>query len=452
MQFTKNLGGGIKGVQPQLIGIMEGGNQRATDRSILRKVYNRNMIINNKTVSDSSDFIRYKKLGAKLRTYNDNSFGGTDLNLLFRTTYDATSKKKIRNLIENIMGTDTDINSDIGSSVSISGDGKTLAIGSPSYNTEGKTFIFRLNENNDWVKFDEINSSNSTIKKFGKSVSLSNDGNTLAIGSFDIKGFNYIYKLNNNNIWEEIEVIQTYAYVDSISLSGDGNTVAIGMASKPLNGQTMVFRFNGNKWKLLVNTFTTKDIGTLTGPSIGCYFGKSVSLSDDGNTLAVGAPIIDKTYIYTYSSIADSPKIVTITSSNISSNFGCSVSLSGDGNTLAVGALQDNYGKTRVFNLNNLVNEPNGIYIDSDNDLKTAYSVSLNGDGKILAVGAKVNNINKTQIFKLNGNNWESYEVINGKLDGDNAGHIVSLSNDGNTLAIGATNNNYGQTNIIQVN
>ena len=78
MPFTNNLGGGIKGVQPQLIGIMEGGNQRATDRSILRNVYNRNILINNKTVSDSSDFIRYKKLGAKLRTYNDKSFGGSN--------------------------------------------------------------------------------------------------------------------------------------------------------------------------------------------------------------------------------------------------------------------------------------------------------------------------------------------------------------------------------------
>ena len=78
MPFTNNLGGGIKGVQPQLIGIMEGGNQRATDRSILRNVYNRNMLINNKTVSDSSDFIRYKKLGVKLRTYNDKSFGGSN--------------------------------------------------------------------------------------------------------------------------------------------------------------------------------------------------------------------------------------------------------------------------------------------------------------------------------------------------------------------------------------
>ena len=149
------LGGGIKGLQPQLLGGgansnsgsgMEGGNQRSTDREILRNAFGRKIWLENaigekvrpktgpfrysmnagdllgtvnksplknlphpnqvntsktvpgrgklnggsvqtgsagysgnpKYVYDSSDFIRYKKLRAKLRTYNDKSFGGSN--------------------------------------------------------------------------------------------------------------------------------------------------------------------------------------------------------------------------------------------------------------------------------------------------------------------------------------------------------------------------------------
>ena len=92
---------------------------------------------------------------------------------------------------------------------------------------------------------------------------------------------------------------------------------------------------------------------------IGDFFGSSVSLSDDGNTLAVGAPHEDSNatgvngdqtdnsvafagavYAFTRSGSTWSQQayIKASNTARASDHFGNAVSLSGDGNTLAVGA------------------------------------------------------------------------------------------------------------------
>jgi hypothetical protein len=71
----------------------------------------------------------------------------------------------------------------------------------------------------------------------------------------------------------------------SISLSDDGNTLAIGAKNNDGNGgnsgHVRVFTWNGSAW--------VHKGADIDGEAAGDFSGKSVSLSDDGNTLAIGA-------------------------------------------------------------------------------------------------------------------------------------------------------------------
>ena len=81
-----------------------------------------------------------------------------------------------------------------------------------------------------------------------------------------------------------------------MAISGDGSTLVVGAPRKYGNGLSAhgtydrpgyvkvyykQFDLSGWKWKL-VETFTGKEVGDL--------FGTSVSMSEDGKTLAIGAP------------------------------------------------------------------------------------------------------------------------------------------------------------------
>ena len=69
----------------------------------------------------------------------------------------------------------------------------------------------------------------------------------------------------------------------SVSLSNDGSIVAVGeWRTASLRGQVRVFELSGGSW--------VQKGSSLLGEAVGDYFGGSVSLSNDGLTLAVGAP------------------------------------------------------------------------------------------------------------------------------------------------------------------
>ena len=127
----------------------------------------------------------------------------------------------------------------------------------------------------------------------GFSVSLSSDGNIVAIGSRynDANGSNSgnvrIYK-NNNSTWSQIgqdidgEATSDYSGY-SVSLSSDGNMVAIGAYSNDGNGtnagHVRVYQNNNGSWTQL-----GQDID---GENSGSQSGFSVSLSSQGNMVVL---------------------------------------------------------------------------------------------------------------------------------------------------------------------
>jgi hypothetical protein len=144
-------------------------------------------------------------------------------------------------------------------------------------------------------------------------------------------------------------------------------------------------------------------------------------------------------------------------------DFGRAVSLSDDGETLAIGApVNNNSGHVRVYKRDTSEGGANGgvvwnliggAIIGEAADEFFGFSVSLSGDGETLAIGATFNAAGHVRVYKrdienINGGNWSLIGGdINGEAAGDQFGYSVSLSGDGKTLAIGANFNDIDENN-----
>ena len=288
----------------------------------------------------------------------------------------------------------------------------------------------------------------------GQAVSLSSDGLTVAIGAQfnDDNGTNSghvrIFRNDGSNNWFQLganipgEAANDYSGM-SVSLSADGNTVAIGAfandGTAENSGHVRIYSYDGSNW--------IQKGSDINGKAIYHWFGHTVSLSNDGEVVAVGAPTAGTVGVYGFDGTNWSQL-----GSDLSGD-GRGVSLSGDGNRVAVGTLQDDVngndsGKASVYEYNG----SNWIQLGGDLNGEAAedrfgWPVSLNSDGNILAVGAPLNDGNGTdsghvRVFQYNGSTWSQLGTdIDGEAAGDQSGQAISLSGDGAVLAIGAIGN-----------
>lgn len=188
----------------------------------------------------------------------------------------------------------------------------------------------------------------------GCSVSLSSDGNTLAIGAFnDDNGVGSVWIFNRNpvtSIWSQTAKLvnsgtsSTSGCGVSVSLSADGRTLAIGGPGTNSDvGAVWVWTFDGSSWTQQTKIVPTTSLGQ---PA----FGTSLDLSADGNTLAIGGPLDNPngaTWIYVRSSGSWSFQTKLISGSTFLQ--GNSIALSANGNILAVGAKGDTLLQGAVF-------------------------------------------------------------------------------------------------------
>ena len=126
-------------------------------------------------------------------------------------------------------------------------------------------------------------------------VSLSSDGNVLAIGALsndgngEDSGHVRIYAWNGSRWLQRGEDINGEAAGDSsgsVSLSSDGSVIAIGAYLNDGNGEesghVRIYGWDGDNWLQ-----RGEDID---GKAAGYTLGLSVTLSSDGETVAIGAP------------------------------------------------------------------------------------------------------------------------------------------------------------------
>jgi hypothetical protein len=345
---------------------------------------------------------------------------------------------------------------------------------------------------------------------FGQSLSLSENGKILAISSrnSDIngtdRGYVKVYK-NNNGDWEQIGVTlygkKDYDYFGScISMSADGKILAVSSVQNNSllmgNGYVQIFRN-------IRDTFVA-DSSVIKGSYYGGQFGVGLSLSPDGDVVAIGASLENGGTIRVFKYINNnwiqfSEKIsskkdfenlglsVSIDSSNkylsavyswlnpdwsskggmriynfIDSNWvqigndiegigsydksGHTTSITNNGLYVATSAIfrvkdgKCNYCLSVFKNVNNQwVHEQIDVL---DDFFASQSSISFSKDGKVLVVGHSLYDSKTGQVraYRQVGNNWVQIgDNINGRAKGNLAGYIA-LSADGTTIAIGSPN------------
>ncbi len=258
-----------------------------------------------------------------------------------------------------------------------------------------------------------------TDVEYGSSIALSSDGNTLATGAVGNDtgvGATWVFT-RSSGVWsqEAGPIIGTGAtgaaqQGRSVTLSSDGNTLAVGGYFNDSNkGAVWVFTRSGGVW--------SQEAGPIVGTgAVGnAKQGNSVSLSTNGNTLVSGGPYDDSiagaVWIFTRSGgvwSQQGPKLVGSGSSAGTSGQGTAVSISGDGNTIVSTGSNDNNsapGAAWVFTRTGIKWSQLGFKLEPSSYIGTyadfGFSAALSRDGTTIAVGAIVENTNQgaTYIF-----------------------------------------------------
>lgn len=300
----------------------------------------------------------------------------------------------------------------------------------------------------------------------GNSISLSADGNTIAVGAYlndgngDKSGQVRVFQ-NTNGVWSKIgQDIDGENSGDqlgkSVALSADGKIVAIGVPwndTKGINaGQVSIYKNTNGVWKKFGND--------IYGKRNGNQLGYAISLTNDGTTVAIGAPqnsengkFAGQVQVYNYNNgywqLIGQP----IDGKSVGDLAGLSVNLSSKGDVIAIGSTRNSdkgeaAGQVRVFkNVNNNWTQlGNAIYGSSEGD-QFGTSVSLADNGNVIAIGAARNDgsgkdSGQVRVYRNIGEIWDQIgDDINGKAEGDISGWRVSLSADAKILAIGAPQN-----------
>lgn len=431
-----------------------------------------------------------------------------------------------------------------GIALALSGDGHTLAVGATGEDSaatgvggnqsdetaalSGAVYVF-TRTGAAWSQQAYIKASNAQAGDyFGTALALSADGNTLAVGavgeassaggingnendnSASLSGAVYVFT-RAGNAWSKqayVKASNTGAadyFGQAVALSADGNTLAVSApgedsAATGINGNqsdngaansgaVYVFTRAGTAWSQQAYVKASNTGG-------GDWFGQSLALSADGNTLAVGAigeasaatgiggdqtsdvaPGSGAVYVFTRSAGTWSQQAY-VKASNAAANdgFGSSVALAADGNTLAVGARYEASAATGINGnqADNAAMQSGAVYVFTragSSWSQQAYvkasnagandwfghSVALSADGNVLAVGAvreasAAAGVNGSQVddtaayagavyvFIRSGSAWaqQAYVKAPNAQGGDYFGVAIALSADGRTVAAGA--------------
>jgi len=371
-----------------------------------------------------------------------------------------------------------------GWTLSLSGDGSTLAVGAPyedsnasgingsqsdnSATDSGAVYVF-THTNSGWTQQAYIKAGNTLAgANFGEALTLSNDGGTLAVGA---------------------------PFEDSATttINSTPNHLAAGA------GAAYVFARSGSNWSQQAYIKASNTVADM-------YFGWSVALSDDGNTLAAGAPgeansatgvnpaTMSRTtanagaaYLFSRSGSSWSQQAyVKASNTNAEDNFGVALALSGAGTTLAVGAPYESSTATGIGGnqTDNSAAKSGAVYVFAGSGsswTQQAYvkasntgaadnfgaALAISDTGDTLAVGAPYESSNATGIggsqtsntapkagaayvFKRTSTTWaqQAYIKASNANTNDDFGSALALSSDGNALVVGAIGESANSTGI----
>lgn len=245
-----------------------------------------------------------------------------------------------------------------------------------------------------------------------------------------------------------------------IALSDDGQTIAVGSPQDDSTfsdtGAVYIFTKSGSSW-------TQQQKLTAADRETSDYFGRSVAISSDGNTVIGGAPFEDVSpyttngaaYVFTRSGSTWTEQ-AKLAPNDMEGNerFGWSVALSDDGNTALIGAYLENTspysdnGAAYVFTRSGSTWTQQAKLTASDlqsSDL-LGIAVALSSDGNTAILGASNESTSPytsngaAYVFTRSGSTWtQQAKLLASDLgNNDNFGLCVAISDNGNTAIIGA--------------
>jgi hypothetical protein len=182
----------------------------------------------------------------------------------------------------------------------------TIAIGAPSEGY-GKVYIYR-----NQVSGTSLGTATQTIsdgttlnQNFGSYLYCPDDGNMtyLVVGSKAGTNSNnkvFVYEYNGTSYIQRGQTLTEptgatslveFGYRKSIAITNDGETLFVGARRANTKGSVFIYKYVGGNW-VLNQTITYSTSVT------NAYFGTSLSITDDGTLLAVGAPGLNLVALY----------------------------------------------------------------------------------------------------------------------------------------------------------
>jgi len=175
-----------------------------------------------------------------------------------------------------------------GQSVALSGDGGTAVVGSSHADGNGGAVWVFSRSPAGWTQTAEIVGPGERTR-FGRSVALSGDGDTLLVGAPMYKGRAWVYTRGADG-WELAGALSGSGregeggFGHSVALSADGEVAVVGAPGSDGGGTAWVFERSSSGWPAAGSRLSG------SAESSEQDFGRSVALSGDGSTALVGAP------------------------------------------------------------------------------------------------------------------------------------------------------------------
>lgn len=343
-----------------------------------------------------------------------------------------------------------------GWSSSMSGDGMYLILGSPGYdNDRGMVKIYAFNPAT--IKWDVMTSINgpNVGGRFGHSVSFSKNGSRVAIGAPDHGvGLVRVYEYSSS-IWSQLGSDLTGTtdgkFGWSVSLNNNGSHVTVGEPRKVFSPNTGA---GGVHTYVYSNDWTSVSSLSFTNNQIEHQLGYDVAISSPSggdDVVVCSAPTAGPGYVKISSYIGGNVPIFAqpIT---FGERFGWCLSISDDGNTFAAGApLYDNKrGRVIVFDATTSPPTVKGSPIIGANvNDELGSSIHLIGNGTKLMIYTKEGRVTN---YTYQNSEWViiSNEVITSIDLTGNFGYSLSSSTDGSRMIITSPLSQEG-SGIIQV-
>ena len=334
--------------------------------------------------------------------------------------------------------------------IALSGDGQTLVVGAEmedgpdqgistdqltaddgTADNSGAVYVFRHGASG-WSQQAYIKASDAVANgRFGKMLTLSQDGNTLAVTNArvtSVVGGVYIFRFAGSSWSEETKLsdpVESTDTVDSLALDDSGNILFVGRpfatsgsggSAITTAGAVSVYRFDSgtSSWGAPVDVRSD-------APQTNALMGLSLSASGDGAVFVTGANGVTVSgnsnagaaYVFRYNTGSSSwaqEAVLSASNPDADDNFGRAVGLSRDGSTIAVSALKEDGADTGVSN------GGTGDMANGSSDAGAVYVYRLTGGGWTQQAYIKATNTSSSAKF----------------------GGSLALSRDGNRLVVSA--------------